>query len=109
MQEKLKLWAEEWSWGKESLYHTTIGTPVQIINDLKEGMYKPNVTKGVERSALAWMKVKSNHDKKLQKELQHDWENIHEAITLIDNHAEQVVVEEIPILDFTEEFSSKRR
>ena len=49
------------------------------------------------------MKVKSNHDKKLQKELQHDWENIHEAITLIDNHAAQVVVEEIPILDFTED------
>ena len=53
LQEKLKLWAEEWSWSKESLYHTTIGTPVQIINDLKEGMYKPNMTKGVEECTCA--------------------------------------------------------
>ena len=48
------------------------------------------------------MKVKTNQDAQLKRELEHDWDHMKDTITLIDPKDQaQVVVGEIPILEFT--------
>ena len=60
VEEKLKEWEDGWEW-EESLRYTTIGSPKQIINDLKSGVYRPNVTQGAKQSAVRKMKVNTKH------------------------------------------------
>ena len=50
------------------------------------------------------MKVRCNQDAQIRNKLQHDWDHMAETITLIDlNDTHQVVVGDIPIVDFTTE------
>ena len=99
----MQCWKEKWEWDENVLFHTTIGALSSIIMKLKEGVYKPNVSNGVKRSALARMKVKTNQDARPRDELQHDLKNMHDT-TLVDNNSQKhVVVAEIPIIDFTED------
>ena len=50
------------------------------------------------------MKVRKNHDIALRKELEHDWNNVNQHITLIDKLASnQVIDSEVPVISFPSE------
>ena len=70
---KLKLWQNKWEWA-DTLKFSSIGSPKQIINEMKEGTYKPTVTDGAKRSAVRKMKVNTKHHNYNITELQHDWD-----------------------------------
>ena len=75
LESKLKSWEINWEWA-EKLKFASIGSPKELINDMKNGMFQPDVSDGAKRSAVRKMKVKTKHHNYNISELQHDWDAI---------------------------------
>ena len=41
LEQKLTEWKDEWKWEPECLKFASIGAPVNVVEDLKNGTYKP--------------------------------------------------------------------
>ena len=103
LETKLKEWSESWVWVETELKLAGIGKPNSTIESLKNGIYKPHISKGVQRSAASRINSQRSHDRKLHN-IFNEMGIENEDINIKNNIlVEDVKVGEIPIENCTEQ------
>ena len=100
LQEKLDQWADGWEWEKNDLVFASIGSPSALVENLKNGFYKPTVTDNAKKRFAAGRKVDQKISLEQYNELFHDWENVEDLVVQDVFSPDEIDSEQIPIEDF---------
>ena len=99
----LKTLGEKWTWQEDDLYYAGVGSPLAMVNNLKNGFFKPSVP---ERALLRQKRV-VNISRKFKHEvlsaLDNDEDNHFDELSLIGATSD-FNIGEIPI-EITEQFT----
>ena len=110
LQKNLQLWKNNWM-GAEYLQFAGTGCPVNIINNLKSGTYKLDISDHAKTNTVHRVKLNIKHHNYNITELKHDWDAVNEffdtGFQTTEITVNDVVVSEIPITNLTDEKEAK--